>query len=170
MTSEKKEEKVKKEKEEEEKELRKELEECQKKAKEYLEGWQRERADFLNYKKEEIERVSEMIKFANEEMILKILPVLDNLEKSQEHIPENFKDSDYVKGINQIIKQFQEILKSLGVERIEAEGKKFDPHFHEAVEEVEVEGKEKGVIVEEILAGYTLHGKLLRPAKVKVSK
>lgn len=164
--SEKKEEKQEREKEN----LEKELEECRKKMKEYLEGWQRERANFLNYKKGEIERVSEMIKFGNEEMILKILPVLDNLEKSQEHIPDNLRETDYVKGIGQIIKQFREILKSLGVERIESLGKKFDPRFHEAIEEIEVKGKEKGVIVEEISAGYTLHGKLLRPAKVKVSK
>ncbi len=164
--SEKKEEKQKRDKEN----LSKELEKCQKKMREYLEGWQRERANFLNYKKEEIERVSEMIKFGNEEMILKILPVLDNLEKSQEHIPDNLKDTDYVKGMRQIIKQFQEILKSLGVERIESLGKKFDPRFHEAIEEVEVEGKEKGIIVKEVLVGYTFHGRLLRPAKVKVAK
>lgn len=160
----------KKEEEKKNQDIEKELEECKKKAKEYLEGWQRERANFLNYKKEEIERVSEMIKFANEELILKILPVLDNLEKSQKHIPEKIKDKDYVKGIDQIIKQFQEILRSFGVERIEVLGKKFDPRFHEAVEEVEDKEKEKGIVVEEILAGYTIHGKILRPAKVKVSK
>lgn len=150
--------------------LKIELEKCEKEKKEYLEGWQRERADFLNYKKEELERFSEIINFANEELILKILPVLDNFEKAEKEIPEDLKNNEYLKGIFQIKKQLEEILKNLGVERIECLNKKFDPKLHEAVEEIKVDGKESQIVVEEVLAGYKLKGKLIRPAKVKISK
>ncbi len=162
--------KNKKENIEEIEKIKKDLEECQKKSKEYLEGWQRERANMLNYKKEEIERFSNVIESANEELILKILPVLDNLEKAEKNVPENLKETDYIKGIVQIKKQFENILKDLGVEKIECLGKRFDPHFHEVVDKVDSEEESKGVIVEEVTTGYMMHNKLLRPARVKVSR
>ena len=146
----------------------KELAECQKKRDEYLAGWQRARADFLNYKKEEAERMKEIIKYANEDFILKLLPILDNFEKAQEASSE-LEDDEYLKGFLQIKTQLRDFLKSLGVEEVESVGKKFDPNFHEVVEEVEKEG-ESGIIVEETQKGYLLEGKLIRPAKVKIIK
>lgn len=150
--------------------IKKELKKCEKERKEYLEGWQRERADFLNYKKNEMERFNEIIKFANEELILKILPILDNFEKAEKEMPENLKNDEYLRGIFQIKRQFEEILESLGVERIKCLNEKFDPKFQEAIEEIEMEGKESGIVVEEVSPGYKLRGRLIRPAKVKISK
>jgi len=150
--------------------LKKLLEDCQKQRDEYLAGWQRARADFLNYKREEIERFENIIDIANEEMILKILPLLDNMELAEKHLSDDLKGNDYVKGVLQIKTQFLDFLKNQGAEPIEAMGKKFDPVLHEVVEEVEAKDKEPGTVAEEIQKGYLINNKLLRPAKVKILK
>ena len=151
-------------------ELRKQLEEYQKQKEEYLAGWQRTVADFLNYKKDEMERIKELIDYANEEMLLKTLPLLDNLYLAQKNLPENLKENEYVKGLLQIIAQFEDFLKDQGMEAMETMGKKFDPCFHEIVEEIEAKDKEPGTIVEELQKGYLINGKLLRVTRVKITK
>lgn len=151
-------------------ELKKKLEDCQKISEEYLAGWQRARADFLNYKKEEMARVGEFLKYANEELILKILPILDNFDKAIKEMPDDLKNDEYFKGLWQIRIQFKDFLKNHGVEGIKSVGEKFDPNFHEVVEEVEIKDKEADIVVEEIQKGYKINGRLLRPAKVKVVK
>jgi molecular chaperone GrpE len=150
--------------------LKKKLEEIEKQKAEYLAGWQRARADLLNYKKEEMERIGELLKYAMEEYILKILPILDNFSIAMEKLPENLKNDENIKGFSQIKTQVQDFLKSQGVEEIKSVGQKFDANVHEIVSEVEMEGKESGVIVEEIQKGYKMHGHLLRPARVKIIK
>jgi molecular chaperone GrpE len=151
-------------------ELKKKLEEAEKLKNEYLAGWQRARADLINYKKEELERVGELIRFSANGLILKILPILDNFEIVEKKLPENLKNDENVKGILQIKNQILNFLKEQGVEEIKSIGERFDPNFHEVVEEVEVKDKEPGTIVEEIQKGYKINGRLLRPAKVKVVK
>ncbi|KPJ56912.1 hypothetical protein AMJ49_03265 [Parcubacteria bacterium DG_74_2] len=151
-------------------ELKKKLEECQKLKDEYLTGWQRARADLLNYKKEELKRVGELIKYAGEGFILKILPILDNFEIADKNLPEDLKNDEKIKGILKIKTQIKDFLKSQGVEEIECLGKKFDPNLHEVVEEVNKEGVEPGTVIEEIRKGYKINGRLLRPAKVRVTK
>ena len=151
-------------------EIEKQLEECKKQKEEYLNGWKRERADFINYKKEEIERITELIKYANEGLILKILPILDNCLAAEKNIPDDLKKDEHVKGLLQIHQQMRGFLKSQGLEEIKTMGEKFDPNFMEAVEEIENKDKIAGVIIEEIQKGYTLHGQIIRPAKVKVTK
>lgn len=159
--SEKKEDKDKKDKE---------LAECQKQREEYLAGWQRARADLLNYKKEEIERMGEILKSAGEEFVLKILPILDNFEAAEKAIPDDLKNDGNVKGLLMIKAQIQDFLKSQGLEEVKSTGESFDPNFHEVVEQVEAKDKESGIIIEEIQKGYKINGRLLRPAKVKVVK
>jgi molecular chaperone GrpE len=161
-------------------ELKKKLEECEKQKNEYLNNWQRERADFLNYKKEELERIDELLKYGEVGLILKCLTILDNFELAEKKLPENLKKDENIKGLVQIKSQIQEFLKSRGIEEIKSIGEKFDPNFHEVIEEIEpaqisskiVAGKDikSGIVVEEIQKGYKLKGRLLRPAKVKVTK
>ena len=166
-------------------ELKEKLEECERLKEEYLAGWQRERADFLNYKKGELERIGEIIKYGDLGLILKILPIADNFELAEKNLPENLKTDENVKGILQTKNQILDFLKNQGVEEIKSVGEKFDPNFHEAVEEIEpssanlpagrqgaTEGKDikSGIIVEEIQKGYKINGKVLRPARVKVAK
>jgi len=166
-------------------ELKKKLQEFEKQKCEYLACWQREKADFLNYKKEEMERVGEFLKYANEAFILKILMILDNFElAARQNFPsENLSGQEkeqlkkVMDGFLQIKKQIQDFLKSQGVEEVKTIGEIFNPNLHEAVEDVssEVLAKEgkkidSGVIIEEIQKGYKINGRLLRPAKVKVTK
>ena len=168
-------------------ELEKKIEELEKQKDEYLGGWQRSRADLLNYKKEEMERIGQLINYAKEELILDILPIMDNFEVIEKKLPENLKKDDFVKGLMQIKIQFQDFLKILGVEEIKSVGDKFDPNFHEIIGEVspseanlspealakgeakEGEFSQPGTIIEEIQKGYKINGRLLRPAKVIVS-
>jgi len=150
--------------------LKEKLRECEKQKAEYLAGWQRSRADFLNYKKGEMERISEILKYANEGLILKILPILDNFEIAFKKLPENLKTNENIKGIFQIKTQLQDLLKSQGLEEIKSLGEKFNPELQEVIEEVETKDKESGIVVEEVQKGYKLHGKVIRPAKVKISK
>jgi molecular chaperone GrpE len=153
-------------------ELKKKLEECEKLKNEYLNNWQRERADFLNYKKEELERIDELLKYGEIGLILKCLTILDNFELAEKKIPENLKKDENVKGLLQIKSQIQEFLKSRGIEEIKSIGEQFDPNFHEVVGEVESSSSadKRGIIVEEIQKGYKFNGKVLRPAKIKIIK
>ena len=148
--------------------LKKKLEECLRQKDEYLAGWQRARADFLNYKKEEMERITALLAYAGEELILKIIPILDNFELIEKKLPEGLKKDENVKGILQLKNQILDFLKNQGVEEMKTVGEKFDPNLHEAIETKE--GGESGVILEEIQKGYIINGRLLRPAKVKVAK
>jgi len=169
-------------------ELKKKLEDCQKLKDEYLAGWQRARADFLNYKKEEMERIGEILKYEDLGLILKILPILDNFEISEKKLPENLKSDENIRGLLLIKKQILDFLKSQEIEEIKSVGEKFDPNFHEIIGEVspseaslspealakeeakEDEKLESRIVIEEIQKGYTIQGRLLRPAKVKVAK
>jgi molecular chaperone GrpE len=156
--------------EKESKSLEEKLAECQKEREEYLNGWKRARADYLNYRNEEADRISMMVKFSQEGLALEILPLLDNFNLIAKEIPaEKMKDLN-VAGIIQVKTQLEDFLKSYGVEEIKALGEKFDPNFHEVVGEAAVEGKESGTVVEVVNIGYKINGRVLRPAKVKVTK
>ncbi|MDD5433647.1 MAG: nucleotide exchange factor GrpE [Candidatus Pacebacteria bacterium] len=147
-----------------------ELEECQKIRDEYLAGWQRCRADFLNYKKEESQRAAELINFAKTNWALEILLVIDNFERAMQHKPGPEICLEWVKGVELIEGQLKEFLKSEGVEEIKAMGEEFNPEFHEAIGETENSTRDSGIVAEVLEKGYTINGKLLRPAKVKVAK
>jgi molecular chaperone GrpE len=151
-----------------------ELKASEKKAAEYLAGWQRAKADFINHKKDELKRIEDFLKSMEEGFILKILPILDNFEMAFQQKQEWEKEAEdkfkaIVEGFLQIKKQLEDLLKSCEVEEIESIGKMFDPNLHEAVEKIDSE-KETGTIVQEVQKGYKINGRLLRPAKVKVSK
>ena len=149
-------------------ELEKMLQEIDQKKEEYFLGWQREKADFLNYKKQEFERLKGTLCIAKESVFEEIIPVLDNFRLAEKAISEEDKNNKSVAGLLMIKKQLEGALKALGLEEIESVGKSFDPSLHEAVEEVE--GGEPGIIAEEVDKGYYYNGKVLRPSKVKVGK
>ncbi len=124
------------------------------KAQEYLDGWKRAQADLINYKKDEGKRLTEFAKFSNEALILDTLDVIANLELATKHVNDE--------GLNNILKQFDELLKKYGVERIAVAGQTFNPAVHEAVAEIS-----DGAELIEVRPGYTMHGKVIRPARVK---
>ena len=122
-------------------------------------------ADYDNARKRLAKEREEFIRFSQEKMLREILPVLDNFERALAH--SESLDKKLVAGIQMIWKQLLNTLTLQGLKRLSSEGLPFDPHFHEAVDEVEAEGPE-GVIVKEILPGYVLNDRVLRPAKVQI--
>jgi len=140
------------------------------KEQEYLESWKRERAALLNYKKEELERMKKVVKFANEELILNVLDILDNIYIAEKELPKELENNQWAEGILKIKNQILDFLKKQGVEEIEALGKKFDPCFHEASASIKASADKPETIIEEIKKGYLLHGKVIRPSKIKIAK
>jgi molecular chaperone GrpE len=117
-----------------------------------------------------MERIKEILKYGNENLILKILPILDNFEKAEKEVPDDKKNDKLLEGVLQIKTQFQDFLKNQGIEEIKTVGKKFDPNFQEVVEEIEKADCQSGTVIEETQKGYIIHGRVLRPAKVRVAK
>ena len=150
--------------------LREALKQCKHERAEYLLGWQRARADFQNFTKEKQREISEFRTFAIDRAIRDIFPVLDNLILATDSLPQDLEENTWIKGIVQIRKQFESVLKDFGVEEMQVgEHEKFNPMLHEAGEAVESE-RESGTILAVVRSGYTLHGKVIRPARVKVAK
>ena len=122
--------------------------------------YQRALADYQNLVKRSQLEKADFAKYANEQLILDILPIYDNLKVSMEHVDESAKTNGWAEGIKYVIKQFTDTLKNFGVEEIKAKGKKFDPNIMEALEG---EGEKVKKVVK---PGYTLKGKVLVPARV----
>jgi molecular chaperone GrpE len=141
------------------------------KAAEFADKILRLQADFENTRKRMDRDKQEFVKFANEGIILELLNILDDLERTV-NLAETHKDSPevFLKGIEMILAHLYEMLKEYGVKPIEAEGKIFDPHCHEALMQVENKDLPEHTIVEELQKGYKLNDRVIRTAKVKVSK
>jgi molecular chaperone GrpE len=147
------------------------VEALQKKCNEYLEMAQRTQASFQNYKKRTEFSVSEAYTNAKAETIGEFLAVLDNLERASQVKVESESDSALLKGVEMVIKQFNETMKKFEIEKIEALGEEFDPNFHHAVMQAEAEDDEqKNKIVEEFQTGYKLGDKIIRYSMVKVAQ
>jgi len=141
------------------------------KAAEFADKILRLQADFENTRKRMDRDKQEFVKFANEGIILELLNILDDLERTV-NLAETHKDSPevFLKGIEMILAHLYEMLKEYGVKPIDAEGKIFDPHCHEALMQVENKDLPEHTIVEELQKGYKLNDRVIRTAKVKVSK
>jgi molecular chaperone GrpE len=134
---------------------------------EYLAGWQRAKADFINYKKEELQKLENMARYGNEDIIKDFISVLDNFDLALRTLE---KAGPVEKGIYLIRTQIEDILKKRGLQKVEIKiGDPFDPAVAEALTATESE-QPPGTIVQEIEPGYRLHEKVLRPARVIVSK
>jgi len=138
-------------------------------SKEYLEHLKRLQADFENYKKREEKKKKDFIEFANEELLSKLLSVVDNLERALDSSKNESNVEAIKQGINNILKDFYNILNKEGVKPIKAKGHKFDPYKHEAVMTVETDQYPEDTITEEFRKGYYFKSKVLRPAMVKVA-
>ena len=153
----------------EDKDLEKELTEYRQKADDYLASWKRTAADFENYKKRREKEDRELLQFAQEITVVKMLPTLESLENGLKHAPQDEKYQVWSEGVIKVVKQLEKVLLEMGVQKIKTVGEKFDPGLHEAVEVVDSDA-ESGTIAEEIQAGYKLNNKIIRPAKVKVAR
>lgn len=147
---------------------RDELEVAEGKVKDLEERLMRTAADFENYKKRMLREREEERKYAVEGLLKDLLPVLDNLERALAAAVEH-GESSVATGVQMVYKQFLDTLTRHGVEQLSALGEKFDPNFHEAMQQVESADHPPGTVVTEYMKGYTLKGRLVRPAMVVVS-
>lgn len=148
------------------------------KEQEYLEGWKRCLSDFENYKKRQQENQKNIGAYIKEDLVLQVLPVIDNFRSATEHIPEEQKEVAWVVGVMYIQKQLENILKENEVVEMDVkEGDEFDPNLHEAIadnqkaEKLGKEGDEKELrnkIKKVVLKGYKLNDRVIRPARVIV--
>ena len=147
--------------------LKKQLAEAEAKASEYKDSWMRSQAEFQNYRKR-LERDYELTYTTMKgDIVKKILPALDDLERALQNRPE---DSAWANGIQLIARKLQNILENEGVKRIEAEGMEFDPNFHEAISHEPADGVQSGFVISVVQNGYMLGERVIRPAMVRVAQ
>lgn len=127
-------------------------------------------ADAENFKKRLQREKEEQTRYANESFIRELLTVIDNLERALEHSGSESDQEGVVEGLNMTLKSFLDTLTRFGCTQVEAEGKPFDPNFHEAVSQEESADHEPNTVLNELQKGYMLKERLLRPAMVLVSK
>jgi len=141
------------------------------KAKEYWDRLLRLQADFENTRKRLEREKNDFIKFANEGIVLELLSILDDLERTVELAQSKHQDlAAFLKGAEMILAHLYEMLKEHGVRPIEANGKIFDPNYHEALMQIETKDAPEHTVVEELQKGYLLNDRVIRTAKVKVAK
>jgi len=147
-------------------ETKKMLKEKTKIADDYLSKLQYLQAEFENFRKRVDKEKNDYVKYANKNLIMKLLGSVDDLER----IMNNIKDKEITDGINMVYKNFLHVLENEGLKKIDATGKNFDPYKHEAFLQVVDNSKPENMVLEEFQKGYMLNENVIRPAKVKISK
>ena len=152
--------------------IQKELAAAQAKAAEYLDGWQRARADLANYKRRIEKEQAEIYQTVAGRIMGRYLEVLDDFDRAMRERPTSDSGdlAKWVEGAALIYRKFQNVLDAEGVTRIDAEGKEFDPAWHEAVTQEESDGYAAGQIIAVVRQGYKLGERVIRPALVRVAK
>ena len=152
-------------------EIRQQLEKKESEAKENYDRFLRQVAELENFKKRMAREKGEAIRYANENLMKDLLPVLDNLERAVDHAQEGGGNGKpLLEGVEMVLKGFLDVLNKYGVTQIPAKGESFDPEKHEAIARVESEAYEPNTVVEEHHKGYYLLDRLLRPSLVSVAK
>ncbi len=128
---------------------------------------QRERADATNVRRRSEEERIKLGSFYKASVIKELLPVIDNFERAIKHVPDELKDNDYIKGVKGVVKQFEDSLTKLGLERIKTVGEPFNPHLHEAIS-LEEGDSDTETVSEELQSGYVLGDEVIRHAMVRV--
>lgn len=132
---------------------------------------QRTRADFENYRKRVEQEKKQATENGETRTIVKLLPVIDTIERAVVHIPEDIAEHAWVQGVAGLVKQLDKTLSGLDLKRIPSDaGEKFDPELHQAVQFDEDAKGDEEVVAEELQAGYTLRGTPVRHAMVKVTR
>ena len=129
-------------------------------------------AELINYRKRKDDEVSSMLKYANADIVLQMLTIVDDIERAIS-LDDNVLDdevSKFLSGIKMIYSRLIKILNDYDVKEIEALDKEFNPNFHQAVFTAKVDGKESNIVLEVLQKGYTYKDKVIRPSMVKVSE
>jgi len=142
----------------------------QDKASDYLDMLQRMKAEFDNYRRRTQKEKADTIRYATEDILKKIIPVLDNLQRGVEFARKGGMDTEILKGIELVEKQIVDLLAEYGAEAFESMNQPFDPNMHEPMYVMDSEEVEENTVIQEALRGYKMHDKILRVAQVVVSK
>jgi molecular chaperone GrpE len=145
------------------------VEQARKEAAEYLEHLQRLKAEFDNYRKRVLKEQTRAVEFATEPLVVRSLEVLDEFELALVAAEQKPDFNKFVRGVEMVYAKLADILKAEGLERIDAEGKPFDPSLHEALFQVDG-GEGEPYVVDVLRTGYMLKGRVIRPAGVKVAR
>ena len=127
-------------------------------------------ADFENFKKIAARNREELLKYANEDLMVDILTVIDHLELALQHVTDDAPSDSLTEGVNLTLKELKSVLEKHGLVEISALGKPFDPAVHHAMSQIETEKAEENTVVKEFRKGYILRDRVLRAAMVGVSK
>jgi molecular chaperone GrpE len=125
-------------------------------------------ADFENFKRRKAQEIADARRYESEDAARALLPVLDNLRRAVEHAAEAGAEEFFVSGLELVVREFETALERLGVVRVPAVGERFDPAMHEAIAGEESDDVKEDTVVDELVPGYRLHDRLLRPAIVRV--
>lgn len=147
--------------------LRRALEEAEARAESNLAGWKRAQADYQNLRRRMEQEREELVRQATAQVVLHLLPILDDLQRALEHVDAKLAGFTWIDGIHLIERKLHMVLQRLGVEEIPTEGQPFDPRIHEALM---YEEGEEGMVLQELQKGYMFQGRVLRPALVKVGR
>ncbi len=140
-------------------------------AQEYKDQYLRALADVDNTKKRLHREKEEFLRYAAESVVRGLLPIIDSLDQALVAVDKQADPQAIIKGVHLIYRQLLGLLEKEGIKRIPTVGEPFDPHKHEAVAQVERnDATPDGTVVEEVQVGYTMHGKVIRPAMVKIAK
>ncbi|MGI8928574.1 MAG: nucleotide exchange factor GrpE [Candidatus Limnocylindrales bacterium] len=151
-------------------ELQRQLAAAEQDASDNKAGWQRNAADFANYRRRTEQDREQMIGLANELLLSKLLTISDDFDRAIANMPPELRGVSWVDGIAAIDRKLRLLLDSEGLTPIEAVGKPFDPHEHEAVVQEETTSVPEGTVTAELQRGYRIRDRVLRPAMVAVAK
>lgn len=152
------------------KELIEKLKDAEQKAQEHYDLYMRTYAEMENVKRRGAKEREELAKFANEALIKEILPIIDSLEKALAHAQDGNSSSGLIEGIELTLNGLMTTLEKAGLEEVEAMGKPFDPHFHEAISMQADDTVPPKHVILELQKGYLLNGRLIRPSMVVISQ
>ncbi|MBI4354590.1 MAG: nucleotide exchange factor GrpE [Candidatus Omnitrophica bacterium] len=148
-----------------------EIERLKQEAKDANDQYLRAVAEFENTKKRLHRERDEFSRYAAEAVLRELLPIIESLDQALVAVDQQSDPQAVIKGVHLIYRQLLGLLEKEGVKRIATVGERFDPHLHEAIAQVDAQdGQADGTIVEEVRIGYTMHGKVIRPAMVRVAK
>ncbi len=139
-------------------------------AQEYLEGWQRARAEFANYKKRVERELKDSHSSAAGSVLKDVLPVIDDLERAMNNIPEDLQGNAWIGGVNMIQRKLYKILENYQVTVLDPTGEPFDPNLHEAIGMEDSDDVDSGHVTATMQKGYVQGERVLRPALVRVAK
>jgi len=151
-------------------ELTQQLEAAEQRASEAESGWQRARADYQNLKRRSEEQRAESAGIAGDRLLIRVLDLADDFDLAVEHIPEEAKDSAWVEGITAIDRKLRALLEAEGIDSMAGEGEPFDPQTQQAISYEDTADVPDGTVIKVLQRGFTINGRILRPALVAVAR